>query len=262
MSKTLGLSTEQGTTEIAYQLLIAADGVCSKTRELLGVDVDETDYQQSALVTRVELSQENHGVAYQRVTSLGTLALLPIDKKRCGVIISGAKEKIENWLALNDEQFLLQLQSCFGFKLGRLLAVTKRLNYPLKMVIAKQQVVNSAIVMGNAAHLIHPVAAQGFNLSMQDIAVLTELTQEAVKRGESIASPQLLADYLAWRQGAQDKTIHATDSLVSLFSSDSRLLKQARHLGLMGLEYAPILKPMFARFAMGLSGKQAKLIQN
>ncbi len=246
---------------ISYRLLIAADGASSLTRQSLGVSITEKHYQQSALVTRVTISQPHHQVAYERFTPKGTLALLPVSKARCALIISGDNHVIKTWHGFSDQVFLEKLQADFGFRLGRFSTVSQRIIFPLTSVLADQQVGEGFLIMGNAAHLIHPVAAQGFNLSMLDLAALEEILGKALASHEAIDALPVLQLYQQWREQEQQIVIKVTDRIVSLFSSELLGMQYARHLGLIGLEYLSPLKALLTKRAVGLGGRIARLLR-
>ncbi|OGT31756.1 MAG: hypothetical protein A3E87_02110 [Gammaproteobacteria bacterium RIFCSPHIGHO2_12_FULL_35_23] len=243
-----------------YRLLIAADGMDSQIRNSLHIKICKKDYKQAALVTRLNVSQDHQHTAYERFSPRGTLALLPIAPRRCALIITGDYNKIQTWQAFNEEAFLANLQQLMGYRLGRFSGLTKRLVFPLTMMVIEEQVKAGVIILGNAAHLLHPIAAQGFNLSLRDIATLTELIAEAKGEHKDFAKEALLQKYNELRVKDQASTICMTNNIVDIFNSESWFLQHSRQWGLLGLEYVPFLKTLFAKQAMGMRGKISKLI--
>ena len=247
-------------TRLRAPLVIAADGTQSRSREWLGLGARWHDYGQTALVTTVATSLPHEHVAFERFTSDGPIALLPLpDAKdqaaqtRRSLVWALKTDEAERVLALSDEDFLQEFQRAFGRRAGRITRVGQRHAYPLQLMVAHQQAVPRAVILGNAAHSLHPVAGQGFNLCLRDVLVLVDTLREACKAGTDIGDAALLRAYEAKRIADQQQIIRFSDSLVRGFSNANPLLQLARNIGLLGFDLLPGAKPLVARYAMGLS---------
>ena len=241
--------------ELMAGLLVVADGVNSKTRDMLQIGVSRQDYQQSAVITNITPGQPHQNIAYERFTDTGPLAFLPLTENRCSVVWTVPTEQAEELAALDDEEFLEKLQQRFGFRLGYLQKTGQRHVYPLALVEATQVVRGRVVLMGNAAHAIHPVAGQGFNLALRDIALLAELLTS--RSSEMMA--ETLATYVEMREQDAQRVYRLTDTLVKVFSNDFFVLGHARSVGLLATDFLPFLKRKLARQSMGLSGRLSRL---
>jgi 2-octaprenyl-6-methoxyphenol hydroxylase len=241
--------------ELTASLLIAADGVTSQIRELLQIGISRQDYQQSAVIANVTPGQPHQNIAYERFTDTGPLAFLPMTDSRCSVVWTVPTEQAADLMALNDEAFLEKLQQRFGFRLGCLKKVGQRHVYPLTLVESTQIVRGRVVIMGNAAHAIHPVAGQGFNLALRDIALLAELLTSP----PSASLKETLITYQAMREKDAQRVYRFTDALVKIFSNDFSVLGHARAAGLLVTDLLPFVKHRLARQSMGLSGRLSKL---
>lgn len=241
------------------RLLVVADGARSTTRERLGVGIKLVDYGQVAIVTNLTPERSHQGRAYERFTRGGPMALLPAEAGRCALIWTVPANEADELLALDDDAFLARVQQLFGYRLGRFLKVGKRARYPLVSMNAERYTVPRAVVIGNAAHTLHPVAGQGFNLALRDVATLAELVHDAVERGEDPGRAALLDRYEQLRRGDYRRTAGFTDALIRLFSNALPGLVGARNLGLLGFDLLPLAKPLFVRQAMGKGGRLPRL---
>ena len=245
------------------QLLIAADGVNSKVREQLGIATREMLYGQTAIVTNIETQKFHEHVAYERFTPSGPMAVLPIssDKndKRCGLVWTVKDEQVEAVINLSDDNFLAKLSEVFGSRLGRLEKAGQRYSYPLKMLEAKEQAKKRCVILGNSAHFLHPVAGQGFNLSLRDVACLAELISSEIASSNDLGSDVLIKQYVEWRAKDQRKVIQFTDGLVRLFDNPLKTVKLFRNIGLNIFDSSPRGKKLFATHTMGLAGDLPKL---
>lgn len=244
---------ERWSGEVATQLLIAADGQDSTVRSLLGIDMEVSDYGQKAIVANVSADCEHQFVANERFTKNGPLALLPLRDNRLSLVWSLANGEAEETLALTDGDFLLKLQSQFGQRVGKLIKVGERFSYPLQLMRAKEQIRPRVAVVGNAAHTLHPVAGQGFNVAARDVAVLAAQIKSAYRQNKPIGDFDILQQYWNKRSIDQEKTIQFSDKLLRLFGSDVRVLRTARNIGLIGLDVWDQGKGVFAKHAMGAS---------
>jgi 2-octaprenyl-6-methoxyphenol hydroxylase len=164
-------------------------------------------------------------------------------------------------LGLDDEAFLDELQEAFGYRLGRLSRVGKRAAYPLSLSKALRLTAERSVLVGNSAHGLHPVAAQGFNLGMRDVAALCDCIADARSHDPSadLGDPDLLARYAQWRRDDQGKLVRLTDGIVRLFGSSSPSLKAARNIGMIGFDFIPGVRSLFAKHMMGLAGRLPRL---
>ena len=250
---------EDGHHSLTARLVVAADGGRSAARTRLGIAIRSRDYGQSALITNVTPERPHANVAYERFTDTGPLALLPMSDHRCAVVWSAVPEQAEALKAIGDEEFLNRLQERFGGRLGRLQRVGRRAVYPLTRTDVAEIVRERLVLIGNAAHTVHPVAGQGFNLGLRDVAALAEVLSGALRAGEDIGNTALLARYADWRR-RDTRTITAfTDALVSVFSNDLGPLALVRNLGLLGVDLLPPAKRALLRLSMGLSGRLPRL---
>lgn len=236
------------------KLVVVADGARSPLRERFGIAASVRDYGQSAVIANVT-SSEHHGYwAYERFTSQGPVAMLPMSEGRVGAVWTVAAEAADTAAGLDDATFLHSLQELFGWRLGRFVRAGRRQAYPLKLVRAERQIAPRAALVGNAAHSLHPVAGQGFNLSLRDAATLAEVVADALERGEDPGAIAALERYAARRRRDQRVTVALTDSLTRLFTPRFAPLAHARNLGLTGFDLLPGPKRLFARQTMGLLG--------
>lgn len=235
-------------------ILIAADGRDSFCRRAVGVDVSEHDYGQVALVTTVQTSKPHHQQAFERFSPQGPLALLPLcgDTRRA-VVWTVPKGSEQDWLgAANDSRFLDALQETFGSRAGRFEKTGNRFAYPLSQVLAQRQAIGRVVLMGNAAHTLHPVAGQGFNLCIRDAQVLTHTLALQANQDRDLGEHQVLVDYENSRLKDQKRVIRFCDSIVRGFTHSNPLLKLARNTGLLAFDAIPGAKQLVANYAMGL----------
>ena len=246
-------------TSLECRLLVAADGGNSAIREQLEVPVQRWQYGQSAVVTNITPAQPHRNVAYERFTDSGPMALLPMSEQRCAVVWTVRDDQLDAVLALDDAAFLAAFQQRFGYRLGRFLKVGRRAAYPLSLLRARESVRGRVAIIGNAAHTLHPIAGQGFNLGIRDVAALAEVVDDAFAAARDIGDAQTLAAYEAWRSAEQRNVALATDGLARLFSNPLAVVRAGRNLGLLAMEFLPAAKHPLARAAMGLLGRQPRL---
>ena len=240
-------------------LLVAADGGRSAIRERLGIPQRHHRYGHHAVIANVTPALHHNGVAYERFTESGPLAMLPMTGSRCGLVWTARDEDLANLLALDDHAFLAALQERFGFRLGRFTAVSRRSHYPLELRLAETQVLERIAIIGNAAHTVHPIAGQGFNLGIRDVAMLAEVLIDATRTGRDLGSLAVLKEYEAARRRDHRTVALTTDALARLFINPLGPLRLARNLGMSALDALPPLKHLLARAGMGLVGKQPRL---
>jgi 2-octaprenyl-6-methoxyphenol hydroxylase len=234
------------------KLVVLASGAESPLYKQLGLEHHIEDYKQHALVVNVSV-EEHENIAFERFTPQGPLALLPLNDNRYAVVWTHSNDTIEETLALSDEDFLAKLQQHFGHRAGLFLKAGERASYPLKLIKAAEQIRPGLLVMGNGAHALHPVAGQGFNLSLRDVSVLSSLITQSLESNRPINDFALLKKYWQLREWDQQKTIGFSDMLPKLFSTQNTAAVVLRNLGLMGMDLSPVTKKLFARQAMGLT---------
>lgn len=246
----------RGAEKAALQskLVIAADGRDSFCRKALGIGVSEHDYDQVAIVTTVQTSKPHNHVGFERFSPLGPLALLPLPGEyRRSVVWPVQKGTEGEWLGdENDQHFLDALQQTYGDRAGKFQKTGKRFSFPLSQVLAEKQAVGRVVLMGNAAHTIHPVAGQGFNLCMRDAYVLRRYLIEQNTQASDLGDAAMLLDYEKSRLTDQQRVIKFCDSVVRGFSNQNPVLKFIRNTGLVAFDTIPGIKPLVANYAMGL----------
>lgn len=259
----VSVTAEAGERPLSARLVIAADGGNSEVRRLLQIPTRSWDYGQSAVIANITPARHHQGVAYERFTDWGPVALLPNaaadDPKRCSLVWTVRRDDEERVLNLDAAEFLAELQQRFGYRLGELEKVGRRNAYPLKLVRAKQQVRPRLALIGNAAHTLHPIAGQGFNLGLRDVAVLADVLAEACAKGEDVGAGSVMQRYAEWRSWDHRKVIGFTDTLARLFSNPLAPLALARNLGLLAVDVVPPLKRILTRQTMGLAGRLPRL---
>lgn len=236
------------------KLVIAADGRDSFCRKALGIGASEHDYDQVAIVTTVQTSKPHNHVGFERFSHLGPLALLPLPGEYRRSVVWPVKKGTEGeWLGdENDQHFLDALQETYGDRTGKFQKTGKRFSFPLSQVLAEKQAVGRVVLMGNAAHTIHPVAGQGFNLCMRDAYVLVRYLTEQLAQSDDIGQPSMLLAYEQARLTDQQRVIKFCDSVVRGFSNQNPILKFIRNTGLLAFDTIPGIKPLVANYAMGL----------
>lgn len=248
--------------KVTSRLLVAADGAQSEIRKQLGITARVWDYGQSALVCNLCVERPQAGSACERFTDQGTLALLPMGVERYAFIWTAERAQVEKLLALPDAEFLHAAAALFNGRFGGFSRLGKRQSYPLKMVRAAAQTRARALVLGNAAHSLSPIAAQGFNLSLRDVTSLAEVLGGAVERGTDVGDASLLAGYVRNRRRDQTGTAVFTDLLTRTFSNPLHSVAMTRNAGLIGLELLPFLRRQFLRRSAGLAGMRARFVRD
>lgn len=249
---------EQAET-LTARLVVAADGGQSLVREQAGIETRRRDYHQTALVTNVTPERPHANVAYERFTDSGPLALLPMRDNRCAVVWSLSPERAEAMRQLGDAAFLAALQERFGLRLGQFLKVGHRAAYPLTRTEVMETVRPRLALIGNAAHTVHPVAGQGFNLGLRDVATLAQVLSEAQRAGQDPGDLAVLQRYAQWRRRDVWATSSFTNGLVRVFSNDLPPLSIARNIGLVAVDLFPPAKRALLRLSMGLAGRLPRL---
>jgi len=243
------------------RLLVAADGGNSQVRQHLNIEATERDYGQTAIIATVTLEKPHGHVAYERFTSTGPCALLPMTEHTCSLVLTVRHADAPAILALSEPEFLAVLQQRFGWRLGRCLASSPRQAYPLQLLQVKQAETPRVAVIGNAAHTLHPIAGQGLNLGLRDVATLAETLLERQCAGHDIGDVETLALYMRRQQPDQRWVVGLTDLLVNVFSNAVPPLTCLRNLGLVMLDGIPPLKRQFMQQMVGLGGHSGDLVR-
>jgi 2-octaprenyl-6-methoxyphenol hydroxylase len=243
------------------RLLVAADGARSQIRERAGIATHGWSYGQSAIVTTVAHEREHHGRAEEHFLPSGPFAILPLTGRRSSIVWTETTQEAVWIVALPDEEFQLELERRFGAHLGDIGAVGARRAYPLGLSVARAFVAERVALIGDAAHVIHPIAGQGLNVGLKDVAALAETIVDAMRLGLDPGSADTLTRYQQWRRFDTMTMAVATDGLNRLFSNRSDVLRAVRDLGLGIVDRLPGLKRLFIREAAGLAGEVPKLLR-
>ena len=258
----VSLKQQGQSLNISGQLLVGADGGQSTVRKLLDIPQHVTEYGQTALVTTVQATLPHHNTAYERFTEQGPLALLPVAGKQLSVVWTRKHEQAETLMNSGEAEFMAELQECFGYRLGALKLVAPRRAFPLSLIRADSMVSGRAVIVGNAAHQLHPVAGQGFNLGIRDVVQLADMLIERQKIQADLGAVDVLNHYARQRQQDHGKTIGFTNQVVHIFSNDWLPLAALRNTGLTLLDHLPFAKKLLARHAMGLANPLPRLGKN
>lgn len=253
------LQQHNKTSNLTVKLIIGADGGQSTVRHLLGIPQQRINYHQSALVTTVKSSLPHKNTAFERFTASGPLAILPINKTECSVVWTRTQQEAKDLMASSKAVFLTQLQQCFGYTLGTLTLSAPRKALPLSLIRAQSMVAKRAVIVGNAVHQLHPVAGQGFNLGIRDVAQLAEMLLAQHQKKVDIGASDFLQRYATIRKKDHDFTIGFTNGLVNIFSTDWLPLAIARSISLTALDHIPMAKSLLAKHAMGLAGRLPRI---
>ena len=237
--------------QIRCKLLVGADGNNSMVRQLTNVPIEVTDFEQTAIIANVTTSKLHEGKAYERFTDTGPLALLPMTDQRSSLVWSVRSDEVDAIMALSDEAFLSRLQQRFGYRLGKFTKTGQRFAYPLLLTEALEPTQHRSVVVGNAAHALHPIAGQGYNLGLRDVAVLHYQIEQAFLNDQDVGNQAVTKGYWHKRQGDHQKTIWMTTSLATLFANNYAPLVVGRNLALHTMGYKPEYKRALARQALG-----------
>ena len=249
--------------EAVARLVVAADGAQSLVRTAAGIAATREDYDQTAIVAPVRTDAPDDGTAYERFTSAGPMAVLPLRVPGAGhwraMVWAARPDDAQALMALDDAAFLARWQDAFGWRAGRAQQLGRRVAYPLALVRAGEGIASRAVLLGNASQSLHPVAGQGFNLGLRDAAALAELLADTARSGGDIGAPAVLAAYAAQRAQDRDGVVQFTDRLVRGFS-DARSGRAAlRNLGLLAFDLLPPAKRALSRISFGFGGSSPRL---
>lgn len=246
---------------ISARLLVGADGAHSLIRERAGIANHGWSYDQSAIVTTVAHEREHNGRADEHFLPAGPFAILPLTGKRCSIVWTENTREAQRIVALPDDEFHKELEKRIGLQLGELKVIGPRRAFPLGLFTARTFIGERLALIGDAAHIIHPIAGQGLNMGLRDVAALAEAIADAARLGLDPGGPDVLERYQRWRRFDTMTMGIATDGLNRLFSNHSDVLRLARDIGLGLVERMPALKRMFIREAAGFTGDVPKLLK-
>lgn len=249
----ISLDSEQLLTT---KLLLACDGANSVCRQKANIKTECTEYEQAALIANIRWTKPHHHIAYERFTEFGPIAMLPLpedgrESAKASLVWTMSPQQAEQLMALDEPAFNQALHDAFGTWLGQVEHLGKRVVFPLNLVQAQEQVFHRMALIGNASHTIHPIAGQGFNLGVRDVAVLVKCIKQQLMEGKDIGSFKQLTTYAVDRKQDHKDIIGLTDSLVTLFSNKHEPLVLGRNIGLKVLNYVKPLKSAFVRKTMG-----------
>ncbi|MDH5392671.1 MAG: UbiH/UbiF/VisC/COQ6 family ubiquinone biosynthesis hydroxylase [Gammaproteobacteria bacterium] len=247
------LTLENGSL-LSGRLLVGADGAHSMVRGAAGIELEMADYDQKGIVCVVTPEKHHQHTAWQRFLSTGPLAFLPLSNGQCSIVWSADSTEAEQLLTLDDEVFCKQLSDAFDGKLGRIESVSSRAAFPLIRRHAHEYIKDGLVLVGDAAHTIHPLAGQGVNLGLMDAASLAEVMNVAIRHRRDFASYQTLRKYERWRRGENQLMMYSMSAFKNLFGNKHRLLSKARNLGLALVQKSAMAKSALMRRAMGFDG--------
>src|SRR5215831_3090738 len=246
---------------VPASLLVAADGARSRLRERAGIPTHGWDYDQSGIVVTVGHERDHGGRAEEHFLPAGPFAILPLTGKRSSLVWTEKRAEAERIVALGDDEFLGELEQRFGLHLGEIKVLDKPRAFPLSYFVARSFIAERLALIGDAAHVIHPIAGQGLNMGLKDVAALAEVLVDAARLGMDIGQADVLERYQRWRRFDTMAMGVATNSLNFLFSNKSTLLRTVRDIGLGFVDRAPPLKSLFIRQAAGLTGEVPRLLK-
>jgi 2-octaprenyl-6-methoxyphenol hydroxylase len=240
--------------DITAKIIVAADGSDSVVRHLLNLKIQTKDYQQRAIVANVQLARSHHNQAYERFTSSGPLALLPMTENRMSLVWALSVDEAGKLMGTSEKDFLATLQGAFGYRLGRFLRSGERVLFPLRQMVMQDQVKWPFVFVGNAVHTLHPVAGQGFNLGLRDVAALAQCIAEG-----GLNEP-MLQGYASMRHHDQRAIVGLTDGLIRIFTSRFPGMRLARNLGLMAIDNSHFLRKILSYYTQGFAGVTPDLV--
>jgi len=257
------LQTPAGMHELSAALVVLAEGGRSGLCAQLGIHIEQRPYEQTAVIANVSFTQPHGGVAYERFTAKGPLALLPLadldGEHRAALVWTQPADGAAAVLALSDAEFLQRLHADFGDRVGSFTRVGKRVSYPLLLQLAQEQIRPGLVLLGNVAHTLHPVAGQGFNLALRDTLLLADNILHSLRSASPVGAFTRLQAYLECARSDQQLTIAFSDYMTRLFSSSSTSLVWARRFGMASIDLLPPLKHALSRQAMGLAHPGVRL---
>jgi 2-octaprenyl-6-methoxyphenol hydroxylase len=256
------VAEESGSKQLTAKLIVAADGANSAVRDMVGISAKQISYEQWAVIGNLLPEKAPDNRAFERFTEAGPVAMLPVADGRAAFVWIQSPDAAKESLSLTDDEFTARIQDAFGQRLGRFSKIGKRVAYPLSLSKANGLISRRSVIVGNAAHGLHPVAAQGFNLGMRDVAALCDCIADArLDQGASMdcGDSAILENYAAWRAPDHRKLVRFTDSIVHLFGDSRGPVRLLRNIGMLGFDLIPGVRRAFARHTMGLAGKLPRL---
>jgi len=241
------------------RLLVAADGSHSPICKRLELPIEHYDYGQTAVIANVTPAAPHENIAYERFTNTGPLALLPMRENRCSLVWTVQDKQVDALLKLNEAHFLTALQQRFGWRLGQFKQVGQRHAYPLSLMVLKKSAQKRLMIIGNAAHTLHPVGGQGFNLGLRDVSALAQSLYVAQQQQYDLGGAKTLKYYMQLRHTDQVQAIRLTNVLVQIFSHEHSNFSLLRNMGLLGLDQIPLLKQKFGQHMTGLGRQVSRL---
>jgi len=246
---------------ITGTMIVGCDGRKSGTAARAGIKRTGWGYGQTAVVCAVTHVAPHNGIAHQFFMPNGPLAILPLTKNRSSIVWSETDDRATNLMALDDADFLTELRPAFGSFLGDIALTGRRFSYPLGLTLANRFIADRVALVGDAAHGVHPIAGQGLNAGLRDVAALCDVLSDARSRGEDIGNPLVLERYEQWRRFDTTKLAIATDTFNRMFSNDNPLLRAARDIGMGVVNAVPGMRRNFIREAAGLNGQLPRLMR-
>jgi 2-octaprenyl-6-methoxyphenol hydroxylase len=246
---------------VAASLLVAADGAHSKLRERAGIATHGWDYDQSGIVVTIGHERDHEGRAEEHFLPAGPFAVLPLTGKRSSLVWTEKRAEAARLTALGDDEFLAELERRSGLHLGEIKLLDRPRVFPLGYFVARSFIAERLALIGDSAHVIHPIAGQGLNLGLKDVAALAEVVVDAARLGIDLGQRDVLEQYQRWRRFDTMAMGLATNSLNLLFSNRSPMLRALRDIGLGLVDRAPPIKELFIRQAAGLAGEVPRLLK-
>ena len=256
----IGVTLADGVTILA-RLLVGADGARSQIRELAGIPTHGWNYKQSAIVTTVGHERDHQGQAEEHFLPAGPFAILPLTGKRSSIVWTESTKEAERIVGLPDDEFHAELEKRFGLQLGEIEVIGPRRAFPLGLHTARSFIAERIALVGDAAHIIHPIAGQGLNMGLRDVAALAEAVADAARLGLDIGGADVLERYQRWRRYDIVLMVVATDGMSRLFSNLSDVMSVVRVMGRGLVERAPSLKRLCIREAASFTGEVPKLLK-
>jgi 2-octaprenyl-6-methoxyphenol hydroxylase len=256
-----GVVTLASGETVSAKVIVGADGRSSGTAARAGIKRTGWGYDQTAIVCAVGHEKPNNGIAHQFFMPAGPLAILPLTGDHSSIVWSETTARAAEIMAMDDDAFLDALRPAFGSFLGEISLTGKRFSYPLGLTIANRFIASRVALIGDAAHGVHPIAGQGLNSGLRDVAALIDVLDDARQRGEDIGGDAVLARYEQWRRFDTATLAIATDTFNRLFSNDNPLLRAVRDAGMGLVNAAPGLRRTFIREAAGLTGDLPSLMR-